>query len=212
MGRQSVRYLLLDLPSDHEIEGSLSTECDILYAMLANQELEGVTKHVRVARAETLWQLKQYPYEAEIVHLAGHATEDGLWVLGEVLKWELVAEHLAGCVKPLESGEQRIINFSCCNSEMAVDACASVLRPHFSGIYHFVEPSVEFSKAIATWTMFFYKQPTVGNHREIVSGISTYLGTPVLRYVQWMEGFMRENYPRFLECCRRSSKPTQTSP
>lgn len=186
MARQSIRYLLLDLPSDHEIEGALATECDVLFAMLTNLELAGVTKRVRIAQSKTLKTLKQHPYDAEVVHVAGHATKDGLWMLGEVLPWGEVAKHLAACVTPLRSTDSRILNLSCCHSHKAATRMHNSLLSTFTGIHHFVEDKIPYAKAIAAWTMFFCKQPTTANHADIVQSISAFFGGEVLRYVAYL--------------------------
>ena len=185
IGRKPLKYILLDLPSDHEIEGDLATECDVLYAMLANHELAAVTKRVRIGRPETLTHMRLSTRRPEVVHIAGHATVDGLWMLGEVLPWVGVAKSLAACVTTLKSGQERIVNFSCCYSEKAARTCRRRLAPFFSGAYHFLEPNIAYAKAIVTWTMFFHQRPTTANHREIVERITTFLGGEVLRYMPY---------------------------
>lgn len=187
MPRESLRYLLLDLPSDHEIEGNLATECDIVYSLLANLELAAVTKRVRIARAQTLKRMRPYPYDAEIVHLAGHATYDGLWMLGEILPWNEVAASLAGCVTSLPIGQHRILNLSCCYSQRAAARLSHKLSPYFSGAYCFHETLVPYAKAIACWTTFFYKGPTAATHEAITHDIGEMMGGKVLQYIPYRD-------------------------
>ncbi len=72
-------YLLFDLPSDHEVEGVLSTECDVIRAILANN---GEGRNVKVIKATTSEALchksPQQPYgQIKIVHVACHARDNG---------------------------------------------------------------------------------------------------------------------------------------
>ncbi len=192
LGRKPLRYILLDLPSDHEIEGALATECDVLYAMLANHELAAVTKRIRIGRPETLRQLRLGTSGAEFVHIAGHATADGLWMLGDVVAWSHVAKALANCVSPLKPSRERLVHFSCCHSQRAAKLCRRHLSPYFSGAYHFVDQTVPYATAIAVWTMFFHQQPSTRNHWDIVRRINTFIGQEVLRFVPYLEPMSRD--------------------
>ena len=184
--------MLLDSPSDHEVEGALATECDVLYAMFANFELSGLTKHIRLGCARTLKQKRPYPYAAQFVHLAGHATDEGLWMLGEVVDWATVAKSLSGWFAPLKPGGERILNFSCCDSERAAKACATRLRPFFSGAYFFRERNIGFAKSCAAWTLFFYLQGQRQTqvHFQSARQVNQFLRAEELRYLPYHDSYV----------------------
>jgi hypothetical protein len=187
MSRACLKYLLIDLPSDHEIEEGLATECDVLNAMLANNELSGLTKHIKVGRIETFKKMATYPYVAEIIHISAHATMEGLWLLGEVIKWDDVADCLAGAVAALDMGDERILNLSCCNSEMAAKRFEERLNPFFSGANYFVNNNIPFSTSAIAWTMYFYQLPNAGDHYKHREKINTFLGGETLSYYPYRD-------------------------
>ena len=60
----SYTYLLFDLPSDHEVEWVLATECDSIRGILANKHSGQKVKHMRATTIEGLGRtIPQKPYK-----------------------------------------------------------------------------------------------------------------------------------------------------
>lgn len=184
MSRTPLRFLLLDVPGEHEIEGNLATECEVIEAVLANLELDGVTKRIRIASTRKLRTLRPYAYDPQVVHLAGHATEEGIWIQGQVTNWEALAKRVGNLITPLDPGQERVLNLSCCYSNLAAQVCAARLRRHFTGIYRFSITEVPYAQALVAWTMFFYKRPSLTDHPSIAQSVNDFFGTEVLRFVE----------------------------
>ena len=49
MAKRKIGYLIFDLPSDHEVEESLSTECDSIQAIISNKGMAARVKRIKVA-------------------------------------------------------------------------------------------------------------------------------------------------------------------
>lgn len=182
MSRTPLRFLLLDIPGEHEIEGNLATECQVIAAVLANLELDRVTKHIRIASTRTLGNLGPYAYDPQVVHLAGHATEEGVWIQGQVAKWETVALRLAGLLVPLPACQERVLNLSCCHSSLASRICTEFLRDYFTGIYRFSISEVPYAQALVAWTMFFFKSPSLADHLEISRTVNSFFGQKIIEF------------------------------
>lgn len=58
-GRPKYGFLLFDCPSDHEIESSLVTECEVIKAVLSNRKLGSHLKVLRCASTEAFNNLPQ---------------------------------------------------------------------------------------------------------------------------------------------------------
>ena len=81
----TVEYLLFDLPSDHEVEENVVTECDVIRAIVSNK---GQGKKVKVDRATTKARFtrgRRSTQSVKYVHLAGHGSKTGLELIGGVL-------------------------------------------------------------------------------------------------------------------------------
>ncbi len=184
MPRTPLRFLLLDVPGEHEIEGNLATECQVIAAVLANWELERATKNIRIASTRKLRNLGPYTYDPQVVHLAAHATEEGVWIQGEVTNWEALAKRIENLITPLDPGQERVLNLSCCYSNLAAQVCAARLRGHFTGIYRYSITEVPYAQALVAWTMFFYKRPSLTDHLSIAQSVNDFFGTEVLQFVE----------------------------
>lgn len=83
MSRPSYGYLLFDFPSDHEIDSVLSTECDVIKAVLANRNLASRLKICRCSSFGTFNNLKLCQYKGiRFVHIGGHGSKSGLEFIG----------------------------------------------------------------------------------------------------------------------------------
>src|SRR4051812_12357945 len=91
MGKPKLSYLFFDLPSDHEIENSIATECEMIGALLHNRKLHALVKRIRVASVERLRRVPRYRYDVQFVHLACHGGPDGIEILGGEMRWREVA-------------------------------------------------------------------------------------------------------------------------
>jgi hypothetical protein len=116
MSKLKLGYLLFDLPSDHEIEGTLSTECQAIEAIVHNQGMPARVKRICVASTERFMNHPTYKYGVQFVHLACHGGKRGIGMLGGNVAWSDVAKQVTRHLHPLATNEQRIICFSCCHS------------------------------------------------------------------------------------------------
>ena len=70
MSKPKLGYLLFDLPSDHEIESTLATECRTVEAIIHNNGMQARVKRICVATPERFMNLQKYKYGVQFVHLA----------------------------------------------------------------------------------------------------------------------------------------------
>ena len=180
MSKPKLGYLLFDLPSDHEIEGALATECKVIESLIHNRGLKARIKRVCVASKERFSKYPTYRYRVQFVHLACHGGKKGIGLLDGEMLWADVAKQITRHLHPLAAGRQRIMIFSCCHSKDGFDATKSELAPYFSGAYHFRAESIAFSKAITTWTMFYLKKKIENPHEAIVDPINNFIDEEVL--------------------------------
>ena len=159
MARPRLGYLFFDLPSDHEVEGALATECDAIYALIQGRnDIASRVKLVRIASLERFMRHPRYQYDVQFVHLACHGTRHGIGMLGDTVRWRRAAEQIVRYLRPLRRNERRVICFSCCFSSDGVTATDDAFEEYFSGAYHFVEDEVPFSDSITVWSMFYLKK------------------------------------------------------
>ena len=175
MSKPKLGYLLFDLPSNHEIENSLATECDTIQSIIHNRGQRARVKRIRVASKERFLTYPTYRYGVQFVHLACHGGKHGVGMLGESVSWAAVAEQISKHLHPLSGNAQRVICFSCCHSYAGYKATQSTLKQYFTGAYHFAEEKVPFSTAITTWTMFYLKKKLANPHEGIAKAINTFM-------------------------------------
>jgi hypothetical protein len=174
-------FLLFDLPSDHEVAASLSTECKVVEAILHNRGLaRRITRHRFTSRTK-FRDHASTRLNVRFVHLAGHANEDGIGFLRGGMSWEKFAEHITGHLQPLDD-EQRVVVFSCCNSADGFNATKKIFRDYFTAAYLLNDEKVDFSDAITIWAMFYLKKTVEHPHKRIVDPINQFFGRPVLEF------------------------------
>lgn len=156
----SYTYLLLDLPSHHEVESVLATECDSIRGILANKLREPKVKHVRATTREGLQTtVPQRPYlHVKYVHLACHGDEHGIGLIGAKLSWSRLAQHIVRYVPPLEGNKRRVLCLSCCHSAAGAEKMKRALKRHFTAVYYLTEPEVGFDTSMVVWSMFYYRK------------------------------------------------------
>lgn len=72
-GRPKYSFFLLDTPSDHEIDGRLSTECQIISSILHNRGFKAVVKTETISSKSRFLDRRWGPYNGVgFVHVAGH--------------------------------------------------------------------------------------------------------------------------------------------
>lgn len=181
-GRKPLRYLLLDFPSDHEVDGSLATECSVINALLANNDLGTRTKHFRLSSLASFKKLPYYSYDPKFVHVACHAGPAGIGLIEGWVTWRKFAEELKAILQPLEADHRRILTLSCCHSPAGATELKAHLKGYFTGIYHFHKDKVPFAQAFAVWTMFFLKKDIKNPHEKIRLRINTFFETDTIEY------------------------------
>ena len=162
-------HLLIDLPSDHEVDDLLPTECDVIRSIVSNLGQGKNVRHVRATRLASL-RAKQprQPYRGvRFVHVAGHGDKSGAGLIGGTLRWSKLADELKGYCAPLARGEHRVLCLSCCHSATAVKKVRTSLRQWFTGYYFFSEKRVGFADTIAAWSVFYLQKDAMAPMRKL---------------------------------------------
>ena len=155
-------HLLFDLPSVHEVDDRLVTECDVISSIISNKG-KGRVKHIRATHLKTLRKkrpAKRKRYRGiRYVHVAGHATRNGPAFIGKTVSWETFAKELCYYFKPLDKGEKRALCLSCCYSERAAYVLGNELKSRFSAFYYFSKETVYFDDTMVAWSLFYLLKP-----------------------------------------------------
>ena len=182
----TIEYLLLDLPSDHEVEDGLVTECDVVRAIISNKRQGKKVKTVRSTTAERFLRTPTPTKSVKYVHLAGHGNPTDLCLIGGEVQWKKVAEHAKTFVSPLSRKQQRVLCISCCCSHDAAKEMSPVLKGYFTGIYYFPEDRIGFALAMTVWSMFYHRKGLDRPHknRKIVAQVNKFFGEKVLLFMK----------------------------
>lgn len=182
MPKPKLGYLLFDLPSDHEVESALVTECEVIETLLHNKRMGARVKRICVASTERLRRCPTFRYSVQFVHLACHGGKDGIEMLGGTMSWREVAMNITKHLNKLKDGQQRVMVFSCCHSEDGFEATRLFLKDHFTAAYHLAEEAVSFAKATTIWSMFYLKKNLEKPKGKITEAINQFFGTDVLKF------------------------------
>ncbi|MFM8279893.1 MAG: hypothetical protein ACKN9R_06070 [Candidatus Limnocylindrus sp.] len=174
MARKRLGFLLFDLPGDHEVESALSTECDTIASILHNRTLATRVKVIRAASESRLKKYPTYKYTVQFVHLACHGGPTGIGVLGGTLKWSEVVGVVKRHLKPLATGQKRVLCLSCCYSKAGLAAFKKGAADYFSLYYHFKADTIPFATAITTWAMFYLKKTLAKPHEGVRDAINEF--------------------------------------
>ncbi|MBP7947567.1 MAG: hypothetical protein KA191_16075 [Verrucomicrobia bacterium] len=180
MSKPKLGYLLFDLPSDHEVEEALATECKVIESLIHNMRLKARVKRVCVASIEKFTKYPTYRYQVQFVHLACHGGKDGIGMLGGTMRWTEVARQITKHLHKLKDDQKRVMVFSCCHSSDGFHATRMALKDYFTGAYYFSSETVSFSDAITIWTMFYRNKRLAKPHGAIVKVINEFLGKNLL--------------------------------
>lgn len=172
----SYAYLLIDLPSHHEVEWVLATECDSVRGILSNMHMGSKVKHVRATTLKGLAKtVPQSPYShVKYVHLACHGDENGVSLIGAKLPWSQLAQRLVQYVPPLDGDDQRVLCLSCCYSKSGARKMQQRLRRHFTAVYYLTEPEVGYDTSMVVWSMFYYRKSLQAPVAKIKSRINQF--------------------------------------
>src|SRR5689334_630248 len=144
-GRPPFSFVLIDLPSDHEVDAQISTECEVIKAILHNRVLGSRVRHFRASSLENFDCMKMRPYrDCSFVHLGTHGSKSGISLIGGEKSWAKVGERLK-TIAPLlkrQDKHKRVLALSCCFSSAGFEALRPALRGHFTGCYHFAEARI----------------------------------------------------------------------
>lgn len=185
MSKPKLGYLLFDLPSDHEIEGTLVTECQTIESIIHNRGMPARVKRICVASTERFMNYPTYKYGVQFVHLACHGGQKGIGMLGGNVTWEDMAKQVTKHLHPLATDQQRIICFSCCHSKAGFNKTKSAFASYFTGAYIFAKTKVPFAQAVAIWAMFYLKKRLSNPHEAIVKSINEFIGETLLRFKEY---------------------------
>ena len=162
-------HLLIDLPSDHEVDDLLPTECDVIRSVVSNRGQGKNVRHVRATRLASLRDKRpRQPYQGvRFVHVGGHGDETGAGLIGGTLKWSKLADELKCYCAPLAWDEDRVLCLSCCHSAAAVKKVRTSLQQWFTGYYFFSETQVGFADAIAAWSLFYLQKDAMAPMKKL---------------------------------------------
>ena len=162
-------HLLIDLPSDHEIDDVLPTECDVIRAVVSNLGQGKKVRHVRATRLKSLRTRRPTtPYEGvRFVHVAGHGDDVGAGLIGGTLTWTELAGELKEYCARLATGEDRVLCLSCCYSGAAFQKMKGQLGGWFTGFYFCGENKVGYANTIAAWSLFYLQKDPVVPMRKL---------------------------------------------
>ena len=185
-GRPPYGFVLLDLPSDHEVDTSLSTECEVISAVLANRRMKSRTKAIRMSSVENFHNDKNWkPYkEVGFVHIGGHGSKKGIGLIGGTVPWSKVSGKLCALAPTLAENQKRVLCLSCCFSIHAYKKMKKNLKGHFTACYYFKRKGIEFADAMTVWSMFYLKIGLENPHQEIANDINQYLGSQTISFVK----------------------------
>lgn len=200
MSRQKLKYIFLDCPSYHEVEGAIVTEADTLRALLINQQYGSVTREpFRCATEEALAKLRTRQYRldgATHVHVGAHGSPTGLGLIDGEVEWVDVARTLKKLVGRRERST-RLLCMSFCHGEdawKAMNARTLAMHTHYSGCLFFKddehpEPEddhdvheIGFGAALTAWSMFYLKTTQGVSRRDAVKAVNAFFGRSLLRY------------------------------
>jgi len=182
-GRPPFSFLLIDLPSDHEVDYNLATECQVIAAILHNRGFKSIVKPVRASSVDSFNNLMWRPYSsAGFVHLATHGNRNGVSLIGGDVSWSELAKKLTAVAPKLKKGQQRVLSLSCCHSAEGYRSLSKRLKNHFTGIYHFQKTKVEFATAMTVWSMFYRKKSIDRPAGRVVDPINEFFGEDVIVY------------------------------
>jgi hypothetical protein len=182
-GRPSFSFYLIDMPSDHEIDESLVTECQVIKAILHNRNFKSVTKTERITSTERYEGIKWHPYPGlGFVHLAGHASKKGVELIGGTVRWTTVADTLKAIAPKLSKDQKRVLTLSCCYSEYAAGKLTPLLKGHFTGIYFFNAKKVAFADTMTAFAMFYRRKTMRKPHKAIVERINDFFERDVIAF------------------------------
>jgi hypothetical protein len=182
-GRPPFSFFLMDLPSDHEVDQGLATECEVIRAILANRGFRSVTETARMSSVERFRAEPFRPYpNVGYVHLATHGGKSGIGLIGGEATWAEVADKLKSVAPLLAKDKQRVLMLSCCFSSFGYRALAPLLKGHFTGCYYFGPEEIGFSDAMTTWAMFYKRKTIKRPHQAVVERIDTFFGDQVLEF------------------------------
>jgi|SRR5579859_494703 len=182
-GRPPFSFYLIDLPSDHEVDDGISTEREVIRAILSNRGFHSVTKTARISSSERFQSFGWRPYPGVgYVHLATHGLESGIGLIGGKVNWLEVAKKLKTVAPPLFASRKRVLTLSCCYSTNGYRKLKPLLKNHFTGCYYFAEDEVRFSDALTSWAMFYRKKTIRRPHQAIVSKINDFFDRDVIEF------------------------------
>ena len=194
----TIEYVLLDNPSDHEVDDGVVTECDVIRAILSNRGLGKKVKLVRSSTTTRFTSQEQATMSVKFVHLAGHGNQIGLGLIGGSVGWTDVAKEVKALAKPLAIGRsQRVLCVSCCYSKEAARTMSTQLSTHFTAMYYFTEEKIEFAKAMAVWSLFYLEKNFQSPEGAIVDRINRFFDHEVLAIMLTKSG--RERRKRLEE-------------
>ncbi len=182
-GRPHFSFYLIDTPSDHEIDESLVTECQVIKAVLHNRNFKSVIKTDRISSADRYSETTWRSYAGlGFVHLAGHGSKKGIELVGGTVRWDTIANTLKIIAPKLPNKQQRVLSLSCCYSKYAAKKLSPLLKGHFTGIYFFNEEEVSFADTMTAFAMFYRRKTLNRPHKAVVEKINGFFDKDLISF------------------------------
>lgn len=184
-GRPPFGFVLISLPSDHEVDRRIPSECDVIRSILVNREHGSLVKEFQATSIANFNGAGWSPYQRiGFVHLAGHANTKGMGLIGGLKRWSEIAKKLKVVAPVLVSDKKRVLCLSCCHSKAGVKAMTKSLRDHFTGVYYFKKKKIGFAEATTIWSMFYLRKGLANPSDRIADDINEFLGEKLLVYTR----------------------------
>ena len=183
-GRPPYGFVLLDFPSDHEIDGGLVTECRMISSLLYNRGMGSSVKLITISLIERFkeHQWKSYP-KCSFVHISGHGSKEGLGFIGGDVSWEEIGNKIKIIAPKIKNKqEKRILCLSCCNSVFGYKKLVDITSDHFHGIYYFKNKELSFATAMTVWAMFYRKKMLDFPQAAVANSINKFFSERVILF------------------------------
>ncbi len=182
-GRPPFRFILIDTPSDHEVDNNIVRECQVIQALLHNRNLGTVTKVITGSSVENFKGADWRPYpKVGFAHVAAHGGNKGIGLIGGEVGWGILSKRLKLLSPKLSEDQLRILCISCCYSENAFQRLQPLLSGHFTHAYYFAIKKVTFSTAMTVWSMFYRKKTLDKPLKAVVDPINKFFGRETIAF------------------------------
>jgi hypothetical protein len=176
IGRPSFAFVLIDLPSDHEIENNIVRECQVISAILHNRDLGTVTKTITATSVSNFKDADWRPYPGTgFVHLATHGGRSGIGLMEapcpgrkSLIDWKPSRRNSS------QTKNEFYVSLAAIRKTGSIgfNRCSKVILP----MRIILRLAKSVATAMTTWSMF-YRKKTLGRPlKAVVEPINSFVG------------------------------------